>query len=216
MSSSTGSISPGPQQPPRKLSELSFSRPIPRAVREFGRALDPDILQPGDLLLVKDKTNSWTSRRIVRAQSHQFPDEHACWYHAAVCGGAFEICEATFRGVQCYEYWDYMTDKYDLKIRRLRNATEKQRSMIAYYAATSARTAYGFANLLSLATSLEKGDSWSRTLRISKGVVCSQLYFEACMRIGFLLNPIRSEHVCPAHLSQSILMDDIPLAWVPV
>jgi len=216
MSSSTGPISPEPQRPPRKLSDLSFPRPIPRAVRKFSYALDPDILQPGDLLLVADRTSSWTSRRIVNAQSHQFADEHACWYHAAVCGGGFEICEATFAGVKSSEYWDYMTGDYDLKIRRVRNATEMQRSMIAYYAATSTRKAYGFFNLLALAGSLVKGDPWARTLRISNGVVCSQLYFEACMRIGFLLNPIPPEHVCPAHLSQSHLMEDVALAWVDV
>jgi hypothetical protein len=209
------SPSPRPQPPPR-LSDFSFNRPIPRAVRRFGYALDPNILQAGDLLLVGDRTNSWTSRRIVSAQSNQFPDEHAYWHHAAVCGGGFEIVEATFGGVKCYEYWDYMTGDYDLKVRRLRNATDQQRSLIAYYAATSARTAYGFFNIPSLFFSLAKGNPWGRSFRISRGVVCSQLYFEACMRVGFLLNNIPPEHVCPAHLSQSALLEDLKLAWVDV
>jgi len=217
MSNLTGPTNPpGPAAPSARLSDLSFSRPIPRAVRKFGYALDPKILEPGDLLLVGDRTNSWTARRIVSAQSHQFSEEHACWYHAAVSGGGFEICEATFSGVKCYEYWDYMTGDYDIKIRRLQNATDKQRSMIAYYAATSARREYGFFNIPNLAWSLAKGNPWSRNFRFSKGVVCSQLYFEACMRLGFLLNNIPPEKVCPAHLSQSSLMTDVPLAWVDV
>src|SRR6266567_927727 len=89
-----------------RLSELalSFSRPIPRKVREFGRAIDPKILEPGDLLLFHDKENSWTSRKIVEQQSHLFPPEHACWSHAAVSGGGYEICEATLSGVRAHEY----------------------------------------------------------------------------------------------------------------
>jgi hypothetical protein len=107
-----------------------------------------------------------------------------------------------------------MTDAYDVKIRRLSGADEKTRSMIAYYAATGVRTKYGYFNLPNLISSLTTGNPWATKFRFSSGVVCSQLYFEACMRVGFLLNNIRPEHVCPAHLSQSTLMKDIDLVWV--
>jgi len=204
---------PGP-----RLSELSlsFTRPIPRAVRDYGRAVDPKILEPGDLLLFSHKSGCWTSRRIVKQQSHLFPPEHACWYHAAVSGGGYEICEATFSGVKAYEYWDYMTGTYDIKVRRLIGADEKTRSLIAYYAATGVNTQYGFFNLPDLKKSLAGQNPWSRRFRFSSGVVCSQLYFEACMRVGFLLVNIPPERVCPAHLSQSNLMTDVELAWVSV
>src|SRR6266496_1607374 len=129
-----------------RLSELklSFSRPIPRAVREYGRAIDPKILEPGDLLLFCDKSNNWTSRKIVEQQSHLFPQEHACWSHVAVSGGGYEICEATLNGVKAHEYWEYMTGEYEIRVRRLNNADEKTRSQIAYYAATGVRTPYGY------------------------------------------------------------------------
>jgi hypothetical protein len=201
---------------PKLPEHLSFSRPIPRKVRDFGRAIDPKILEAGDLLLFHDKQNSWTSRKIVQQQSNLFPQEHACWSHVAVSGGGYEICEATLSGVKAHEYWEYMTDAYDIKIRRVSGADAKTRSLIAYYAATGVGTQYGYANLPKLFFSLTTGKPWGSRFRFSSGVVCSQLYFEACMRVGFLLNNIPSEHVCPAHLSQSSLMKDIDLEWVAV
>jgi len=205
--------------PPKteRLSNLSFDRPIPKAVRTFGKALDPKILLPGDLLLVAHKKPSWRSSSIVTQQSHQFADEHAKWHHAVVCGGGFEICEATTSGgVRAREYWDYMSPDYDLKLRRLKGATPAERSLVAYYAATNVRVGYGFLNLVGLALSLSGGNPWGRGMSISSGVICSQLYFEACLRIGFVLASAPPEHVCPAHLSISPQMVDIQLAWVPV
>jgi hypothetical protein len=199
-----------------KLTGLSFIRPIPKAVRTFGRALNPDILEPGDLILVSRKTPNWTSRRITTYQSRMFAEEHARWYHAAVSGGRFEICEATTGGVKTYEYWQYMTGDYDIRIRRLRNADAAIRSKIAYYAASNANSQYGFINLLNVAAFLRSGDAWKRPHIPSSGIICSQLYFEACMRVGYLLANIRAEVVCPAHLSLSPLMEDVPLSWVPV
>jgi uncharacterized protein YycO len=201
---------------PERLSDFSFERPIPKAVREFGRAIDPKILEPGDLFLVAHKKPRWHSGVIVSQQSKQFAQEHACWHHAAVCGGGFEICEATVSGVKAYEYWDYMNDGFDVRIRRLRNASPEQRARVAYYAATNCNTGYGFLNLPALASFLSNGNPWGRRLFASSGVVCSQLYFEACMRAGFLLAPISSDQVCPAHLSISPQLMDVPLSWVPV
>ena len=164
---------------PERLSNLSFDRPIPQAVRRFGRALDPRILKPGDLLLVAHRKPSWRSSSIVSRQSQQFSDEHAKWHHAVVCGGGFEICEATARGVRAHEYWDYMNDNCDLRLRRLKDATPEERSRVAYYAATNVRVGYGFINLLGLAGFLASGKPWRRTIIGPYGVICSQLYFEA-------------------------------------
>ena len=204
----------GPDDLP--LSEFSFNRPIPKAVRDFGSALDPNILEAGDLLLFARKVPNWSSARIVDAQSNQFSASHACWYHAAVSAGKFEICEATRSGVEAREYWQYMTGEYDIKIRRLKNASAAERSMVAYYAATNVRKSYGFFNLVELARTLADGDPWARRSLIYKGVICSQLYFEACMRIGVLLNTIPSTKICPAHLSVSTQMIDVAPAWVKV
>ena len=199
-----------------ELTKLSFNRPIPAAVRKFGQAIDPDILEPGDLVLVCRKNPNWTSRRITAHQSQMFADEHARWYHAAVSGGRFEICEATRSGVKTYEYWEYMNGEYEIRVRRLRDADASVRSRIAYYAASNANSRYGFSNLLNVSAFLKSGDSWKRPKILSSGVICSQLYFEACMRVGYLLDSIRPELVCPAHLSLSSLMYDVPLSWVPV
>jgi uncharacterized protein YycO len=199
-----------------RLSNFSFDRPIPKSVREFGKAIDPKILEPGDLLLVAHKNPSWHSSIIVQQQSRQFAPEHACWHHAAVCGGGFEICEATVFGVKAHEYWDYMNENFDVRVRRLKDASADERSRVAYYAAINVRTGYGFMSLPGLARYLSNGNPWGRRFFASSGVICSQLYFEACMRAGVLLAPISSDHVCPAHLSISPQMVDVELAWVPV
>ena len=198
------------------LSSLSFQRPIPKAVREFGRAIDPDILMPGDLMLFARKMPNWTSRRITKYQEKMFSREHACWYHAAVSGGRYEICEATTWGVKAHEYWNYMTGEYDIKVRRLKGATAEERGRLAYYAASNVDSSYGFLNLFNVAAALRGGSPWSRPFIISQGVICSQLYFEAAMRVGFLLAATRSEFVCPAHLSISTVMEDVPIIWAPV
>jgi len=199
-----------------RISKLSFDRGIPKAVRAHGQVIDPSLLEPGDLILVCKKKSSWISSKIQQYQAEMFATEDSRWHHAIVSGGNFEICEATTTGVKAIEYWHYMTGEYDLKIRRLKGATAQQRSLIAYYAATMVRTSYGFLTIFAVRDALSKGHSWQRTVFRSKGVICSQLYFEACMRVGFLLVNIPQDRVCPAHLSASTQMDDLPLRWVPV
>jgi hypothetical protein len=107
--------------------------------------------------------------------------------------------------------------EYDIRIRRLRGADAATRSLIAYYAASNASAGYGFTNLLNVWAFLRSGDGWRRPRILSSGIICSQLYFEACLRVGYVLEKtVRAELVCPAHLSLSQLMDDVPLSWVPV
>ncbi len=198
------------------LSGLSFERPIPQAVRNYGRALDPQILEPGDLILVSRKTPNWTSTRITNFQAKMFPPEHARWYHAAVSGGRYEICEATLGGVKAHEYWAYMAGEYNVKVRRQKNAAASVRSSLAYYAATNVKTQYGVLSLINIANILNTGDSWKRPILTSRGIICSQLYFEAAMRVGYLLANIPPGAVCPAQLSMSQFLEDVPLSWVKV
>jgi len=178
--------------------------------------IDPTLLEPGDLLLVCKKNPAWISRKIQQYQAEMFDPEHACWHHAIVSGGGLEICEAMPTGVEAREYWHYMTGEYDLKLRRLKRATAEERNRLAYYAATMVKTSYGFATIFAIRDALSRGNNWRRTILHSKGVICSQLYFEACMRIGYLLVNIPQDRVCPAHLSASSQMEDVPLRWVPV
>ncbi|MFM9972656.1 MAG: hypothetical protein ACKVQK_30120 [Burkholderiales bacterium] len=199
-----------------RLSDLTFERPIPKAVRDYGSALDLKLLEPGDLLLFSKKEPSWIDRGIIKIQGRAFASEHSRWHHAAVSGGGVEICEATRAGVNACEYWPYMTGEYDIKLRRLKDANAETRSRIAYYAATHVRINYGYWNLPALAKSLSNGNPWATRSWFSKGVICSQLYFEACMRAGFLLANIPSEQVCPAQLSITTQMEDIALKWVRV
>jgi hypothetical protein len=195
---------------------LSFDHPIPKRVREYGKALDPTILKAGDLILVSSIKPDYTAREIRRYQEKLFVDEHSRWQHAAISGGRFEICEATIKGVLASEYWKYMTGDYNLKIRRLRGADEATRSRIAYYAASSVRRSYGFFTAWNMKNVLSGGNFWHRPIMHSSGVICSQLYFEACMREGYLLANIPPETVCPAHLSMSPLLEDIEPRWVVV
>jgi len=69
------------------------------------------------------------------------------------------------RGVLAHEYWDYMNDNYDLKLRRLKGATPEEGSRVAYYAGTNVRVNYGFLNLFGLMKSLANGQPWGRSVR---------------------------------------------------
>lgn len=203
-------------RPPAELAKLSFEHPIPRKVRDHGRALDPAMLEPGDLVLVSAKHPDFFGRLIRYHQSKLFNPEHSKWQHAAVSGGRFEICEATRSGVKACEYWDYMTGAYDIKVRRLKGASADERSKLAYFAATNVRAPYSFLNAINMGAVLGNGNSWQRPILKTKGVICSQLYFEACMRVGFLLDKIPPENVSPAHLSMTPLLEDVPLKWISI
>lgn len=203
-------------RPPAQLAKLAFEHPIPREVRKHGQALDPAMLEPGDLILVSAKKPNVVGRLIRHHQSKLFNPEHSKWQHAAVSGGRFEICEATASGVRACEYWDYMTGAYEIRVRRLKDASADERSKLAYFAATNVRSSYGFLNALNLRAVFGNGDGWQRPILKTKGVICSQLYFESCMRVGYLLEKIPPENVSPAHLSMTPLLEDVPLSWVSV
>lgn len=203
-------------RPKADLAQLSFDHPIPALVRKYGFALDPSMLEPGDLILVSSKKPNVVGKIIRYHQGKLFDEEHAKWQHAAVSGGRFEICEATATGVKACEYWGYMTGKYDIKVRRLKNADRSTRNKLAFFAATNVRSSYGYLNALNMRAVFGSADAWQRPLLKSKGVICSQLYFESCMRVGYLLANIPPENASPAHLSMTNLMDDIPLKWAKV
>jgi hypothetical protein len=191
-----------------------FPSGIPSAVRRHGRVLDPSFLEPGDLILVALSKPGWLQRRIQRTQGQLFEWEHARWHHALVSGGGTEVCEALLRGVVASQYWNYMTGAYEFRVRRIKNATSEVRTKVAYYAATMARTSYGFGAIIPIKSAIDDNDPWKPAFLRSRGVVCSQLYFEACMRAGILLAAIPPDRVSPAHLSASREMDDIPLQWI--
>lgn len=198
----------------RSASEGYFSSGIPAAVRKHGRALNPTSLEPGDLILVAKRRPGWLSRHIQKAQASLFDEVHSRWHHVAISGGGTEVCEALISGVKPRQYWHYMTGEYDLKIRRVTTATAEERTKAAWFAGTKARTPYGLGSLFSIRKSLNDNDPWKRTIIRSRGVICSQLYFEAWMMVGFLLANLPSHRVCPAHLSASTLMHDVAQDWV--
>jgi len=203
-------------QPPVELARLSFEHPIPKKVREHGKALDPAMLEPGDLILVSAKKPNLVGKVIRHHQGKLFNLEHSKWQHAAVSGGRFEICEATMLGVKACEYWEYMTGAYEIRVRRLKGASADDRSKLAYHAATNVRSPYGFLNALNMRAVFGGGNGWERPVMRTRGVICSQLYFEACMRVGYLLDKIPAENVSPAHLSMTPLLEDVPLSWVSI
>lgn len=199
------------------LAEYEFDSGVPQEVRRHGKAIDPDLLEPGDLLLVAKKQPSWLSRKIQAHQKKLYADVHARWHHAIVSGGGVEICEARVNGVQATHYWEYMTGEYDLKIRRLKSIGASDRSKVAYYAATMVKTVYGFGTILSLRSVFALRNPWRRSIFQSRGVICSQLFSEACYRIGVVLVPGNpTDRIAPAHLSASAQMEDIAIRWVKV
>jgi len=191
-----------------------FPGGVPAAVRRHGKVLAPSFLEPGDLILVALHEPGWLQRRIQKTQGRLYDWEHAQWHHALVSGGDTEVCEAVRNGVVARQYWEYMTGAHCFKVRRIKKASLAVRTKVAYYAATMARTSYGFGSIFSIKSSIDENDPWKRSMLRSRGVICSQLYFEACMRAGVLLASIPSDRVSPAHLSASKEMDDVPLQWL--
>lgn len=192
----------------------TLSAGIPEAVRRHGRVINPNVLEPGDLILVEAVRPGWIQRKIQTTQKKLFEWDHARWHHAVVSGGGTEVCEALFGGVIAREYWEYMTGDYTVRVRRIAEATIAERTKVAYYAASMARTAYGFGAILPIRRSISTKDPWRRRIWRSRGVICSQLYFEACMRNGILLGNMPPDHVSPAHLSASQAMVDVEIEWI--
>lgn len=191
-----------------------FPYGVPKAVRQHGIMLHPELLEPGDLLLIAAIKPTRLSRRIQQTQGELYEWKHAQWHHAVVSGGGTEVCEALLTGVRAKQFWHYMNGDYEFRIRRLKDASPHERTRVAYYAATMAKTNYGIGALLPIKYSIAHNDPWKRSAFRSGGVICSQLYFEACMRVGFLLAPMPPDRVSPAHLSASDQMEDIPPQWI--
>jgi hypothetical protein len=191
-----------------------FPRGVPSAVRDHGKVIDPTCLEPGDLILVSRVKPGWLQRRIQVSQGCLFDWEHARWHHALVSGGGTEVCEAVRSGVVATQYWEYMTGGHEFRVRRIKNASADVRTKVAYYAATMTRVSYGFGSLLPINEAMNSNDPWRRSMFRSRGVICSQLYFEACMRAGVLLAALPPDRVSPAHLSASKEMDDVTLQWL--
>ncbi len=197
----------------------SFDRPVPKRVRENGRVLNPSVLQPGDLMLVSQKTPSFVSRKIQDYQRTLYADEHARWHHAVTVIDQIKICEATImKGVVCREYWDYMTGDYEIKIRRVTGMEEEPERAyrIAINAAAQTGRRYGISNLISILRA-RPGNLFQRALFNSEGIICSQLYFEACMSAGILLYSGSDPGlITPSHLSSSAMMTDVNVPWIDI
>ena len=196
----------------------SFDRPIPKRVRENGQVLDPSALQHGDLMLVSQKTPGLISRKIQEYQRTLYEEEHAQWHHAVTVIDQIKICEAIMKGVVCREYWDYMTGDYNIKIRRVIGVGERPElaCRIAINATAQTGRRYSISNLISILRT-RPGELFQQALFNSKGIICSQLYFEACMSSGILLYPeIDPGLITPSHLSSSAMMTDVNVPWIDI
>ena len=194
-----------------------YDKPIPRVVRKHGKIVDPSVLEAGDLILSCNNTPSWISKKIQQYLLGLYDWDHSKWHHAIVSGGGIEVCEATVKGVRANEFWHYMDGNHEIKIRRLKTADSTNRAKVAYFAASEVGTAYGFINILKTARAIGKNNFLEKGIFNSKGVICSQLYFEACMRVGILLIPGITQNVAtPAHLSASQQLEDVPFDWVMI
>jgi uncharacterized protein YycO len=197
--------------------KFSSDRPIPIATREYGKIVNPSLLEAGDLMLICNKRPEWISIQIQKYQEKIYNREHAKWHHAVVSGGGVEVCEATISGVCTREFWPYMNGENEIRIRRIRGASKADRAKVAYYAASQAGSNYSLFNLFKTWQSLYSWNFLKKSIINSKGFICSQLYFEACMRIGVLLTPgISYDLATPSHLSASSQLEDIEVEFVDI
>src|SRR5665213_3277873 len=129
------------------VSIIKIDRALPPEPRSWGRVLNMDSLESGDLLLFRsiDLESDRISHAIVKAQlAGGFAQAHAQWTHAAVyLGDGEHICEANCfvpglpHGVVMRSAFVYCDGKNAIRARRPRDMSAKERLRIAIGALTN-------------------------------------------------------------------------------
>jgi hypothetical protein len=212
---------------------VRVDRELPEEARTWGRIVDLDALEPGDLLLFRSTIPEpdLVSRAIVEAQRKVLPERHAQWTHVAVyLGDGEHLCEANFKvpgisnGVVMRSTYCYCDGLHAIRARRPKNMDSKTRLRIAIGALANLRAGYAFQEIVAFAKAVNSGRSWpwNALRRIpdshARAFVCSTLYQDA---YNFALqgNTIRLGARCmPAHLSASpdFEDDEPPLRWLAI
>jgi hypothetical protein len=212
---------------------VRVDRELPEEARTWGRIVDLDALEPGDLLLFRSTIAEpdVVSRAIVDAQLRVLPERHARWTHAAVyLGDGEHICEANFKvpgapnGVVMRSAYCYCDGLHAIRARRPKNMSSKTRLRIAIGALANLGAGYAFHEIVAFAKAVNGGRSWTwnalRRIPNSqvRAFVCSTLYQDA---YNFALqgNTIRlGARSMPTHLSASpdFEDDEPPLRWLTI
>lgn len=202
---------------------------IPSGLKKM---INPYQLEAGDLILVrpKDPDQLGVFGRIKWSQTIETQrkliadEEHASFTHVAISRDYHQIYESVpENGVFFTSYWKYMTDNYDIKVRRLKGHNARNRSQISHNIAELFGKEYGFVDLVMIKA---LANEWEWLQNIASWVgsdntyICSALFAASCDREGVdldILGGLKSTSVVtPAHLSASTALEDVAIQWVTV
>lgn len=203
---------------------------IPESVRKFGWIFDTSLLEPADLILVRETKTDRVGRAIVGAQLRGgYHCNDARWTHAAMyVGDGITLCEATFSlnpfekgGVILTPVWEYC-GSHIVRVRRPKELkTSNDRWLVAISALTNLNKAYDFGYILNLAFRAQRGEGfWANDTRCHlkpSALVCSTLYADAYTRhTRKVLGEKENGHCTPAYLSQCDQFVDVGVNWLEI
>ena len=212
---------------------VRVDRALPPEPRNWGRILNLDNLEAGDLLLFRstDLESDTISRTITDAQLEGgFGQPHAQWTHAAVyLGDGEHICEANCfvdglpNGVILRSAFVYCDGKNAIRARRPKDMNAKERIRIAIGALTNLGKGYSWGEIYRFWRTARSGRGfWDATTSgpsiATRALVCSTLYQDA-LAFASHGDSIKIKPWCtPAHLSSSgDFEDDEPsLNWIAI
>jgi hypothetical protein len=189
------------------------------SLRTFGKFPNVDDWLPGDIVLVSSVHPDWVTKQIIKTQSRRYDSHHARWQHAAIYMGNGFLAEATTRGVKYHSLHAYV-GHYFIKVRRNPVLTPDQRWLVAIEAGVRLREAYRFTDILTVyRRSFPKLTRQIRPNVIlqADSVICSQLCQDAHAKVtNRLIVSLAVSPVVPAALSQTEMLDDVPLCWCAI
>jgi len=189
------------------------------SLRNFGKFPNIEDWLPGDVVLVSSVHPGWVTRRIIETQSRKYHPDHARWQHAAIYMGNGFLAEATTRGVKYHPVQNYVGHYY-LNVRRNPDLTTDERWLVAIEAGVRLREAYRFADILII--------YWRSFAKLGRqihpnsmiqasSVICSQLCQDAHAKVtNRLIVSLAVNPVVPAALSQTEMLNDVPLCWCAI
>lgn len=204
-------------------SKVSMQRspvgPLPKYLRQQKVFPDYEKALIGDLVLVSPFRPSVTQNLIMTHQLERYGEEHAMWTHAAIYIGNSNICEATTAGVKVSQIENYL-ENYSVKFRRASFKNETDRFRVSIAAVTKLRQGYNWKSILNFASDhMAKGMPRRLALPMKQAkkaaFTCSGLFYEAFFEVteATCTNSVSFE-ICPADLSASQKLNDVPIGWV--
>ncbi|MDX2224370.1 MAG: YiiX/YebB-like N1pC/P60 family cysteine hydrolase [Rhodospirillaceae bacterium] len=191
---------------------------FPDRIRKFGRFIDTQVLEPGDVMLFADARPTVLGNLIVSTQKKlQFSQDDSRWTHVAIYAGEEHICEAVVQGgIRYHPLHDYIGARL-IRVRRDNSLAVDQRYRIVIRAMTQLRQQYGYLSALKIwRAAFASAGFFSRSivpLIYPRNLVCSQLFADAYGAVTQKMLDSSFAFFTPAHVSATTKLIDVQLHW---